>query len=480
MDMVMGAVGAAQAASEAAGNVSQAAEAAGHVANIKGNMTGPGAMVMQREDPFFFDELGFARLQVLRPNGCRTRTYNSLVSCRMIAVCCLDQILPYVKEPMFVQPAVNFWEASVQVDEIISTLFSVSPLKGTGDMTDLAFKACLLMPFCPEVPMSVLYAGQTDFVLPKPKISEDNAAMDVAKAMLTTQIKDPRYLFIQDDRGLCPRMCGSKKGQWSIYSGEKKIARIHKPKTGGCLCCCKKKPYLVMEDMDGNLIARQRITPTCSQCMNQTCRKCTCQCCCLCRICDCIRCKCLITDPVAKIQAPGSKQLMKVYNRGACCKAAKGKIEYPTMYIPGQDGADDDEDGAKIAPEDDKADEPEDEGEAPKGKDMYNVTCGGPDKGKPGKKVKYYIKKPPYCGLSASKCVGLSRDIKRITGLEGLEDLKQMLDNMGQARKPPPQMKDYKKVKHDCFDIQYGQNFTTAQKAGAMLFWLNLLSQRQY
>ena len=65
-------------------------------------------------------------------------------------------------------------------------------MKSAGDMIDASFKVCLGIPFCPEVPMSVLYAGQTDFVLPKPKISEDNAAMDVAKAMLTTQIKDPR------------------------------------------------------------------------------------------------------------------------------------------------------------------------------------------------------------------------------------------------------------------------------------------------
>ena len=79
MDMAMGAFGAAQAASEAAANVSQAAGAAGAAGNIAANnMTGPGAMVMQREDPYFFDELGFARLQVLRPNGCKTRTYNSV------------------------------------------------------------------------------------------------------------------------------------------------------------------------------------------------------------------------------------------------------------------------------------------------------------------------------------------------------------------------------------------------------------------
>ena len=74
-------------------------------------------------------------------------------------------------------------------------------LMTTGaDLLDASFKCLLCFPCAATPPTSLLYEGQTDFILPKPT---------GAKEMLFgPKIKTTTSLFITDERTSCQRLCG--------------------------------------------------------------------------------------------------------------------------------------------------------------------------------------------------------------------------------------------------------------------------------
>ena len=226
---------------------------------------------------------------------------NQLVCMRAGGICVLEKILPNIPDPTVVQPINEGWSALKEIDEVLGgfTCDNIQPLKQLGDCTDTSFKLCLCIPCCESPATSLVFDGQTDYILNKPA--------GLKGLPFGPKVKTVESLFITDERSRCQRLCGCKKGKWTIYHGNTVVAKVLKGKKP-CTCA----GYYKMVDADGVLLSRIKISPTFCECLTQTCRKCTCQCCCLCRLCDCIRCKCCRTKPYLRIQAPTRKEEMMV------------------------------------------------------------------------------------------------------------------------------------------------------------------------
>jgi hypothetical protein len=429
-----------------------------------------GESMNRAANPFLLDPLGYARITRLQPNSCRIKCYNGLVCARMIGVCLLEKILPQIPEPTIIQPINEGWDAAKEIDGIVQNITSAvgadcSPLQTGGDWTDGTFKLLLCIPCFEKTPTAFIFEGQAEHTLTSGSVKEQ---------VTEPKINVSEKLFITDERSMCNRCCGCKKGRFTIYKGNEKIAETKKSQP---MCGCAS--YYKMVDNDGVVLARIQVSPTFCECLNRTCRKFTCQCCCICRVCDCIRCKCCASKPWMRIQAPSRKEEMMVFNKAKCCKAPKGKVMFPTLYVPGENGGDapdekEDEDTEEVAIPD--AAEAAKDALALAGADKYNKQSKGPEKGQPGKKVKYYMKKPPYC------CVQFKRDMAKAMCMEALGEMgidgealagKMEGDVTGGAAAPEdPRMKNYKRASLDSKDMQFGSSFTTSQKAGALLVWL--------
>ena len=492
--------------------------------------------IAKLNDPFMMDQLGYARVTRLQPNGWRIKCFNGLVCMRRIGVCLLDQILPMIPEPT-TQAISESWSAMKEVDTAVAnfTCDAVQPCTNIGQCADSSFKVCLCIPCFDNPPLALVYEGMKEHTLTAPTDT-------VGKLMGGPKMDVVDKLFITDERTCCQRCCGCKKGLWTIYHDGNKIARVYK---GKAACTCAS--YYKMVDVDNTLLARMKISPTCCELLNNTCRKLTCQCCCLCRVCDLLRCKCCRAIPTAKILAPTSKELMSIFNKAKCCKAPKSKVMYRTLYVPDQDEVEDDEDpmqGEDEDLDDTMDDDPEAEAVAvdatvvaqPGGKkgkkekgpppyEKYNKQTKGEKKGQPGEPVKMYVKKPPFF------CVGCCRYMKRMMCLVDLGPVGDLADMAGVdlnevaqsasgiglegaagsagtasvssmasgaassgmdaqgamigdplAKKAgtDAQMKDYKKVKDEAMDIQLGEGFTTSQKWGSLLFVLYEMKEHQF
>lgn len=422
-----------------------------------------GESMNRAANPFLLDPLGYARLTRLQPNNWQIRCYNGCVCARMVGVCLLEKILPQIPEPTIIEPINQSWSAAKEIDSAVQQLTNMatcgqapcSPLETSGDWTDAAFKLCLLMPCFVKDTTAFIFEGQAEHTLAAGKLN------------ITEK------LFITDERACCQRLCGCGKGRFTIYKGTEKIAVTKKSKP---MCGCAS--YYKMVDNDGVVLARIKVSPTCAEMLNRTCRKCTCQCCCICRVCDCLRCKCCKAIPWMRIQAPSPNEEMMVFNKAKCCKAPKGKVMYPTLYVPGENGGDapdeaEQEDTEEEAVSGMKATAEDAAGDAVAlaGSDKYNKQSKGAEKGQPGKKVKYYMKKPPYC------CVQFKRDVKKAMCMTAMAEMGLDGPFAGEAgskvdKSEDPRLKNYKTVLDDSKDMQFGSTFTTAQKAGAVLVWL--------
>ena len=498
--------------------------------------------IAKLNDPFMMDQLGYARVTRLQPNGWRIKCFNGLVCLRRCGVCILDNILPMVPEPI-TQSVSSSWSAMKEIDTVIAnfTCDVVQPCANIGQCTDSSFKVCLCIPCCDNPPTALIYEGTKEHTLKAPT--------DKVGKLMGPKMDVVDKLFITDERTCCQRCCGCKKGLWTIYHDGNKIARVYK---GKAACTCAS--YYKMVDVDNTLIARMKISPTCCEFLNSTCRKFTCQCCCLCLLCDALRCKCCKSHPDAKILTPTRKELLSVFNKAKCCKAPKTKVMYRTLYVPDQDEVEDDEDpmqGEDEDLDDTMDDDPEAEAVAvdatvvaqPGGKkgkkekgpppyEKYNKQTKGEKKGQPGEPVKMYVKKPPFF------CVGCCRYMKRMMCLVDLGPVGDLADMAGVdlnevaqsasgidvsgvsggvegaagsagtasvssmasgaaasgmdaqgamigdplAKKAgtDAQMKDYKKVKDEAMDIQLGEGFTTSQKWGSLLFVLYEMKEHQF
>jgi len=373
--------------------------------------------------PFLFDELGYTRLTPLSPNHCPIKTLKGILCARQLAVCCLDKILPRVSKLTMacdggvVQSVVESWEAAKEIDGMVSgfTFGYIEPMARGGQVLDVLAKYLLLIPCFEGPPAAFLYEGQKSPVI-KPPDMTDPMAMIRGPRLDTTEM-----MLIKDDRTCTEKAFGCGKGKWTIYKDNQVIAFIDYQKN-----CCGKKLFYRMKDADGVALAKLRMTPTCFECLDQTCRKCTCQCCCLCKICDCLRCKCMFKKPAAKILAPKKKSMIKVFIGGKCCQKPKFPIIFPTLYVPGQEGADDDEEDGKDELEEDPNDkdlDPDVEDEmnemesddkdawkkydkmGPRAFDKKkNISLAGEE----GKPVSIYLKNPPYC------CLGFKRDVSKL------------------------------------------------------------------
>ena len=148
---------------------------------------------------------------------------------------------------------------------------------------------------------------------------------------------------------------------------------------------------------------------------------------------------------------------------------------------------------------------------------QYNKQTKGPNKGEPGEKQKYYTKGPKFC------CVGLFRQLKKGAMMPDLGDFEFDMDALTDAAgdlgdiagdielnvdmeaakkgkdmamaggKLAKKLKDdtagegkgfyltnYKLNKDERLDMQFAENFTTSQKAGALLFALWEMRGLQY
>ena len=390
--------------------------------------------IAKLNDPFMMDQLGYARVTRLQPNGWRIKCFNGLVCMRRIGVCLLDQILPMIPEPT-TQTIAESWSAMKEIDTAVAnfTCDAVQPCTNIGQCADSSFKVCLCIPCFDNPPLALVYEGMKEHTLTAPTDT-------VGKLMGGPKMDVVDKLFITDERTCCQRCCGCKKGLWTIYHDGNKIARVYK---GKAACTCAS--YYKMVDVDNTLLARMKISPTCCELLNNTCRKLTCQCCCLCRVCDLLRCKCCRAIPTAKILAPTSKELMSIFNKAKCCKAPKSKVMYRTLYVPDQDEIEGDEDPV-AGEEQDLDDTTDDDPEAvavdatvvaqpggkkekgPKPYEKYNKQTKGEKKGQPGELVKMYVKKPPFF------CVGFCRYVKTMTcmvDLGPMEDLAAVADMAG-------------------------------------------------
>ena len=385
--------------------------------------------IAKLNDPFMMDQLGYARVTRLQPNGWRIKCFNGLVCMRRIGVCLLDQILPMIPEPT-TQAISESWSAMKEIDTAVAnfTCDAVQPCTNIGQCADSSFKVCLCIPCFDNPPLALVYEGMKEHTLTAPTDT-------VGKLMGGPKMDVVDKLFITDERTCCQRCCGCKKGLWTIYHDGNKIARVYK---GKAACTCAS--YYKMVDVDNTLLARMKISPTCCELLNNTCRKLTCQCCCLCRVCDLLRCKCCRAIPTAKILAPTSKELMSIFNKAKCCKAPKSKVMYRTLYVPDQDEIEGDEDPV-AGEEQDLDDTTDDDPEAvavdatvvaqpggkkgPKPYEKYNKQTKGEKKGQPGELVKMYVKKPPFF------CVGFCRYVKTMTCMVDLGPMGDLADMAG-------------------------------------------------
>jgi len=440
--------------------------------------TAPAAQSMgDRSDLFLFDPLGYARVTVLEPDGCQFKAVKACICCRAIGVCLLDELVPQIPDPTIFQPMAESWSAAKEVDEILAVfccdpIGNDPPLATIGNCIDSSFKFLFCIPCTGSNSVSLMYEGQVDHALKAAdKMTGDEEAGEaIKKAHMQAygpKVEATETLYMIDKRTACQKMCGCKKGLWTIYNGNTKVGETKKMKKP---CQCAK--YYTMTDADGTMIARIQISPTLCQALNKTCRKCTCQCCCLCRVCDCIRCKCCVAKPDVRVLAPTFKEKVDIFYKAKCCGAPKTKIYYPTMYIPGQGDADEGKNEAADDPKDAATDDAPIEGGD--GYQKYNKQTKGAKKGEPGEKQKYYLKKPKYATCGCIPDVGMKRDIAKCLGAGATEAFGGNITDIASDAKNSTdakggKLKGWKKSLDDVFDIQYGENFTTSQKAGALL-----------
>ena len=185
------------------------------------------------------------------------------------------------------------------------------PDDNRADCLDASFKILLCFPCVASPPTSLLYEGQTDFILAKPTgvkemlfgpgeeddllcSSRTNAPSASACAAAKREMDHlcvraagrararARALRSRARRfalALLTNSLSRTRARFLADNPDKEVvARVGKGKK-----CCTCASYYQMKDRDGVMLARIKVSPTFCECLNLTCRKLTCQCCCCCR-----------------------------------------------------------------------------------------------------------------------------------------------------------------------------------------------------
>ena len=139
-----------------------------------------------------------------------TRTHApTTTTCSCLSARARDRAAPRVPPPV-ITPVNEAWSALKDIDQVMLNLSCDSfGLMTTGaDCLDASFKILLCFPCVASPPTSLLYEGQTDFILAKPT--------GVKGMLFGPELKTTTSLFITDERTCCQRMCGCKQGKWTI------------------------------------------------------------------------------------------------------------------------------------------------------------------------------------------------------------------------------------------------------------------------
>ena len=224
--------------------------------------------------------------------------------CKMCVLCLLDEVGPRIQT--FAPPIVPWLQAWDQA----KTLDSYVPyLEKIGEATKTGVKCCLLYPCFPKMPMIMLTEGFADYtgkggeygalyrkflhhvqmfhthpnymypcrLSTTPPHTHTLAYMYLPTSLDYTDVKT--RLVIKDERTFFARICGLKKGEFTVYEDGAFLGKFRYEKG-----CCSKK-YYRFEDSDGIMVAKMKLKPWLSESLEKFC-------CCPCCWYACCTCKC--------------------------------------------------------------------------------------------------------------------------------------------------------------------------------------------